>query len=67
MRVQGVKPLFSVSEAPRVELSLFDAEGLPWTLSVSPGIERFIGFYPRLDGIDGGGPLLEYRTVHTAG
>ena len=49
-------------EPPRIELSLRLADGAAWILSVSAGMERFIGFYPRLDGIRADGPLLEYRT-----
>ncbi|MFN3388222.1 MAG: hypothetical protein ACK40O_04775 [Allosphingosinicella sp.] len=54
------------ADAPRVELVLRLPDGAPWRLSVSAGVERFIGHYPRLDGIAGGGPLLEYRAVSTA-
>ena len=55
--------MFSASQAPRVELLLWQPDGLPWSVSFSAGIERFIGAYPRLDGIDSGGPLLEYRAA----
>ncbi|HYD36119.1 MAG TPA: hypothetical protein VEA60_00805 [Allosphingosinicella sp.] len=44
----------------RVELVLRLADGRPWRLTVSRGIERFIGHYPRLDGIDSGEPLLRF-------
>jgi hypothetical protein len=43
-----------------VELVLRLPDGSPWSLSFSPGIERFIGRYPRLEGIDPGGSLLEF-------
>jgi hypothetical protein len=55
--------LFFPLPAGKVELVLRLPDGAPWTLSVSPGIERFIGYYPRLDGIDPGGPLLEYTRL----
>jgi hypothetical protein len=49
--------------APRVELVLRLADGSPWRLTLSAGSERFIGYYPRLDSFDAGGPLLSYRAV----
>ena len=54
------------ADAPRVELLLRQPDGAPWQLNVAAGIERFIGYYPRLDGIAASGPLLEYRAVSTA-
>jgi hypothetical protein len=45
----------------RVELALRTGEGQPWILSVSSGMERFIGAYPRLEGFDSGGRLLAFR------
>jgi hypothetical protein len=56
--------MFSASVAPRVELLLWQPDGDPWTVSFSPGIERFIGQYPRLGGIMSDGPLLEFHTIH---
>ena len=50
-------------EAARVELVLTSCTGAPWQLSVSPGVERFIGRYPRIDGLVAEGALLEFRTV----
>ncbi len=50
-------------QAVAVELVLRLPDGAPWSLTFSPGIERFIGYYPRLDGIDAGGPLLSFRTI----
>jgi hypothetical protein len=46
-----------------VELLLRLEDGSPWRLTVSAGMERFIGYYPKVDGIDGGGPLLDFRRV----
>ena len=54
----------STAAAARLELVLYDEDGARWALRVSPGIERFIGAYPRLDGIHAEGPLLEFRTVY---
>jgi hypothetical protein len=59
--------MFSVSESPRVELLLWQPDGQPWSVTFSPGVERFIGAYARLDGIDPGGPLLEYRAAAPTG
>jgi hypothetical protein len=53
-------------DAPRVELVLVDGDEREWTLTVSAGMERFIGFYPRLDGIVSEGPLLRYRVADPA-
>ncbi|MFL6843713.1 MAG: hypothetical protein ACJ8ER_02395 [Allosphingosinicella sp.] len=58
---------FSPLAAPaRVELVLRLADGSPWRLAFSAGMERFIGAYPRLDGIDPGGPLLRFRLADPA-
>ena len=46
--------------APRVALVLNGLDGAPWRVTFSPGVERFIGHYPRLDGIARGGPLLTF-------
>ena len=49
--------------APRLELALRRPDGEPWSLTVSPGIERFIGHYPRLEGFACAGPVLTYRRL----
>ncbi|MBV8685471.1 MAG: hypothetical protein JOZ90_04345 [Alphaproteobacteria bacterium] len=54
---------FSAARNIRLELPLRDAEGEAWVLNFSAGMERFIGAYPRLAGIDPGGPLLRFRLV----
>ena len=46
--------------AGTVELVLRLPAGGPWSLTFSPGMERFIGYYPRLCGIGPGGSLLAY-------
>ena len=56
----------ATAESPRLELVLRLADGSPWRLSLSAGMERFIGYYPRVDGIDAGGPLLRFRVVDPA-
>ena len=58
--------LYGFGPAPRLELVLRAADGCPWTLSVSAGMERFIGHYPRVEGIDPDGPLLRFRSVTPA-
>ncbi len=59
--------MFSVRRSPRLELLLRQPDGQPWSVTFSPGIERFIGAYPRLEGVDAGGSLLEYRAVAPTG
>lgn len=58
--------LSAVAANPRVELLLRLEDGSPWRLSVSAGMERFIGYYPRVDGIDPGAPLLSFQAVDPA-
>jgi hypothetical protein len=58
--------LFGADVAPRVELALRLPDGRPWSLTFSPGIERFIGHYPRLEGFNCRGPLLEYARIGPA-
>lgn len=65
MRISTFDPR-SRRPGPCLELLLRREDGSPWRLTVSPGMERFIGFYPRADGLDAGGPLLRFRTVHPA-
>ena len=52
-----------VAGPPRLALELRDADGAPWVLILSPGMERFIGAYPRLDGFDTGGALVTFRAA----
>jgi hypothetical protein len=47
----------------RVDLVLRLPEGEAWIVSFSPGIERFIGHYPRLDGIAPDGTLLTFSRI----
>jgi hypothetical protein len=58
--------LAAVADSSRLELVLRLADGTPWRLTLSPGMERFIGFYPRVDGIDAGGPLLRFEIANPA-
>jgi hypothetical protein len=60
-----LRDLFAAPRAPeggvaRVDLVLRLPEGEPWIVSFSPGIERFIGYYPRLDEIAPEGTLLSF-------
>jgi hypothetical protein len=63
-----IHPAFlpAVADPGRLELVLRLADGSPWRLTVSRGMERFIGFYPRIDGIDAGGPLLRFAPAEAA-
>lgn len=53
-------------KAPCLELVLRLEDGSPWRLTVSAGMDRFIGYYPRVDGLDAGGPLLRFQAVNPA-
>lgn len=48
---------------PRMELVLRLGDGTPWRLTMSAGCERFVGFYPRIDGIEADDAVLSYRAV----
>jgi hypothetical protein len=55
------RPTLTPSRRPACELVLRDAEGAPWVLRLSPGMERFIGSYPRIEEFGDDGPLLVFR------
>ncbi|MDB5694003.1 MAG: hypothetical protein JWO81_3066 [Alphaproteobacteria bacterium] len=59
--MRSAPALFTLRGLPALELALRDAEGAPWVLSLSPGMERFIGAYARINGFGGDGPLLLFR------
>jgi hypothetical protein len=63
-----IHPAFlpAAADPGRLELVLRRADGSPWRLTVSPGMEKFIGYYPRVDGIDAGGPLLRFQVADPA-
>jgi hypothetical protein len=63
-----IHPAFlpAIADPGRLELVLRLADGSPWRLTLSAGMERFIGYYPRVDGFDAGGPLLRFGTVDPA-
>jgi hypothetical protein len=54
------------SIAPRSEILFRLADGSPWRFTMSAGCERFIGFYPRVPGIEADGGVLRFRRVHPA-
>jgi hypothetical protein len=56
-------PIRPRSEATCLELLFRLEDGSPWRLTVSLGMERFVGPYPLVDGLDAGGPLLRFRAV----
>lgn len=58
--------LRSRDSMPSLELELRLEDGRPWRLIVSPGMERFIGYYPLVDGLDAGGALLRFRASDPA-
>lgn len=53
-------PSGNAASLSRVDLVLRLPEGEPWVVSFSPGIERFIGHYPRLEAIAPEGTLLTF-------
>ena len=67
MPTETSRAMFKLKAPERMELVVHLPAGETWTVSGSPGIQRFIGFYPRIPGIDGGTGLLEYRPVRAAG
>lgn len=56
----------ATADPRRLELALRLEDGSPWRLTVSAGMERFIGAYPLVDGLDPGGPLLRFRAAKPA-
>lgn len=60
------RPDSPTSLQPRVELVLRLADGEPWRVSFSAGIERFIGQSPLLGGIMSDGPDFEFEVVEPA-
>jgi hypothetical protein len=64
MRTAAASPFFTAAARGRIELVLRCEDGNDWTLSFSPGMEQFIGYYPRICGIAcPEGPLLAFRTA----
>jgi len=51
---------------PCLELVLHGEDGSPWRLTVPAGMQQFIGFYPRVEGLDAGGPLLRFEVANPA-
>jgi hypothetical protein len=59
-------PAAASAETRQLYLVLRNEDGSAWTLRFSAGVERFIGFYPRLEGLDCGAPLLAFREIDPA-
>lgn len=64
MSAQSQTFMFQTVAPGRVALVLPTAEGRPWTLTMSSGVERFVGRYARLNRLLIDGPLLDLRTEH---
>ncbi|HEU0134946.1 MAG TPA: hypothetical protein VFR28_08990 [Allosphingosinicella sp.] len=60
LRIERPVPL---AVPARVQLMVRNLDGGRWTVTVSNGVERFIGHYPRVPGLSSDGGLLEYRPV----
>ena len=56
----------SPATASRLELVLRLEDGSPWRLTVSPGVERFVGRFPMVEGLGADGPLLRFRAAAQA-
>jgi hypothetical protein len=64
MRTAAASPFFAAAARGRIELVLRCEDGSDWTLTFSPGMEQFIGPYPRICGIASSeGTLLAFRTA----
>ena len=57
----------SGADNPAFALVLRRADGSAWPLTFSAGIERFIGAYPRVEGLCREGELLRYARAARAG
>ena len=57
------QPNASATQTRQLYLVLRRDDGSAWTVRFSPGVERFIGAYPRVEGFDCGEPLIPYRTL----
>jgi hypothetical protein len=63
MRAQRPQPSARPS---KIRLKLRTPGGGGWDLTVSAGMERFIGRYSRVPGLGSDSPLLEYQPVGCA-
>ncbi len=54
---------FQAPSAARIRLLLLDDSGGHWCVTMSPGVERFIGCYPRLDAFVGDEQVLRYEVA----
>jgi hypothetical protein len=64
MRTAAASPFFTAAARGRIELVLRCEDGRDWTLTFSPGMEQFIGYYPRICGIaPSDGSLLAFRAA----
>ena len=57
----------SADACSTIQLMLKTPDGRRWALTLSQGMERFIGHYPRVAGLGSGGPLLRYERVGPTG
>lgn len=49
--------------SPKIRLNLRTPDGGSWSLTLSAGMERFIGHYSQVPGLASDSPLLEYQAV----
>ena len=53
-------------QASQIQLMLRTPDGDRWGLTLSSGMERFIGQYSQVPGLGSDGPLLAYQAVGCA-
>ena len=53
-------------QASKIQLQLRTPDGGGWGLTLSHGMERFIGHYSRVPGLGSGEALLRYESVEAA-
>jgi len=56
----------SSRQSSKIRLNLRTRDGGAWDLTVSVGMERFIGPYSRVPGLSSNSPLLDYQPVGCA-
>ena len=60
LRIERFQPRQSVV---KIRLMLRNPQGAPWGVTLSVGMERFIGPYSRVPGLSSDSSLLEYQPV----
>ena len=64
-RMRATRPLPS-RQVSKLRLNLRTPDGASWELTMTAGMERFIGHYSQVPGLESDGRLLEYQAVGCA-